>query len=222
MYRLGSLACTASLAEPAFHFGHQSLDLQRALFRNLRMFDPKINDITETVSPSGVAKWSLTLAIPAVQGLRPGLNFFANVSGVATTFLTPGRDVSAAAAVLDSVESAVREVLSETQIYSREFTFHAHLSLPPAAYQALTAPFLKESPQGLDTPSAHGVSFYFDKSNSGGGASALILDRSAIIPGGLFFQVQSRFEAGELAPSFSNFLSLLERAIEATNLGGEF
>jgi hypothetical protein len=216
VYRLGSLICSASFAEPAFHVSRQSFGLQTALFRSLRPFGPKINDLTENVSTQGAARWSLTLAIPAVSGVRPGLNFSADASGFTTTFLAPGRAVSGAMAVLESLEAAVREALPDTQIGLREFTFGAHLDLPPSAYQTLTEPFLKPPPQGLGAPSAHGVSFYF------GETSALVLDRSVIIPGGLFFQVRSRVDSGDLDSGFADFLSLLERGIEATKIGGAF
>jgi hypothetical protein len=100
------------------------------------------------------------------------------------------------------------------------FTARAHLELPPEAFQAVFAPFKCEPPKGLDMQ-AQGMSFYSRTSDYVD--TALTLDRSVAVEG-LYFQLRSSFDSRshDLSSGFDSFLSLMEKAIEATNLGGAF
>jgi hypothetical protein len=222
LYRFGSFSSSARFEEPVFRFGEKSLLLQRALFRNLRTLMPKLEDVRETKdSPGGAAHWSLTLSLP------PGINFRATTQGIETTFLNlqnlRAEVLPAVKSVLEQVEESVVAVLPEkVQFSDREFIFNAHFALGPGEYATFTAPFRRDPPKELGLEYAHGMSFYF-RSDSGP-ESDLIIDRSVLVPEGLFFQVKSRFSGAvpDLRSSFQTFHAFLAQAIASTKLGGAF
>jgi hypothetical protein len=219
LYKLGSLVCGAQFEEPAFQLSQQSHLLHKVLFHNVRELDPRVDNFVEDGSSSGAAHWSLTLTIP------PRVVFRARVQGFETTFSNPGREIDpSVGSLLEKFESGVAHVIPEARILVRDFIFNAHFELPDqGAYQVLTGPFLGEPPGGLGVQLAQGMSFYFrtPESNSD---SALTLDRSVPIAGGIYFQVRSRVvsQGVDLASSFSQFKLLLARAIEALKLGDLF
>jgi hypothetical protein len=187
------------------------------LFHSLRGLDLRVENFVETQAAPGISQWSLNVNTPE-------MNFRVRAQGFETTFLNPGREISPVfRETLDLVERGMLSVLDETRVLLRNFTYNAHFELPPGEYQRLTGSFSGKPPDGLGVHAAQGMSFYFHSPESRD-VSSVILDRSAVIADGLYFQVGSRFavEESDLTASFSNFRLILSRAIEAINLGGVF
>jgi hypothetical protein len=208
MLKQGSVAITGVLDRVLFQLAQGSHLLQQKLFRSLQEFGLRLEDMQEAGAFSGPANWSLSMRLLSFRG-----ELVIRVDRYDLSVLNPApEEGDLLRKMLESIEAALMSSTDDVGIKNRHFAYHGHNEIPEG-YQSVTSQFVPHVPDALGSVTGTGVSFYMTDSSLPGEAS-VVLDRSILVPNGLFVTARCTFGSDfDLGPSFANFYSYLTKAL---------
>lgn len=219
-YHSGSLAFTSTFREPVFGLSRDGHLLQQSLFRALREFGLGLEDMDETGALQGAGKWSLSAPF-----LSHDANLRVDVGAFDVTFLgsTPSARVHE---VVRAIEGAVVDTLPGIELARRGGVYQGHMALPGKDYHGKAGPFWGTYPEGLGELAAQGMGYYF-RSALFSGESSIVVDKSVVVPGGLFLQVRcgfdvEDFELEDVLANFHGYLVSVGRAFGLSDALGAY
>jgi hypothetical protein len=200
----GAMTVTVSFREPAFQLTQQSHSLQQAVYEQLSGVDSTLflANFREEGAFSGPTGWLLSVGLlsnTATLRIR-AYEYELFVSN--PTFAYRGLVEQ----VLQRVENAIGAAVPTARFKKRFVALFAHYDLPEGSYATMVHPFLGKIPEGIGDCKSRGISFYVANSlftDQG----TVVLDKSAIVDGGLFLQIRCGFDAGEfdLSTTLGNY-----------------
>lgn len=192
----------AALEFPAFDLGRHWVELQSAIFRNLRRFRVRISDIkieSATANPgdASIACWMLEYRALARYRLDR-VEAWSNK-------LQLGNDTVLATDIVRQTMEVLREVSPDSRVAVHGVKIDVHGALQQGEVTARIASYVTERPEGPPPLTPSGVSFQCELAS---GQGLIVLERSGLVPDGAFLRVTSEHK-GSLSE-----VEALERAIE--------
>lgn len=212
-YKQGSATLTVFLDPVCFELSQGSYVLQQKLLSALERFGLRLEEIHETGSFSGPANWALSMRF---WSYRAELQM--KVNRYELTLLNPSRDeLEEVTRIPQSIEEAINEWKSDVTMKSRHVVYYGHYEVPNG-FQALTSRFTGGIPEQLGTVTGNGLSLYV-KDPSFTGEGTVVLDKSVLVPDGLFLTTRCSFDHEfDLRQSVGNFYAFLTRVLELFDL----
>lgn len=199
------VAYTAAIDPPAFDLGARWTDLQSAIYAHLGRFKLRLGDIkveTATANPGdlSIACWILDYGA-VVRYRLDRVEAWSNRPWIA-------QDTALAVEIVKQTMQVLRDVSPQSHVAAQNlnFAFHGLLGNQMQVLD-LIASYVTRRPQGGPPLIPNGVSFLCE-SQTGEGQGSVVLERSALVPNGVFLRVVSEY-AGSLSE-----VDAVNRAIE--------